>query len=331
MSDRQQVLLGILLAFLSGSVMIGGSLLSLVESDFMGQKAATATYIAAWVMPAFITPTPQPGQPTFTAAPRSAMLLTPTPTFGAPAGCEPPAGWLSIMLPLGGSLAETASAYGISAADLAIANCIPAETSNLPPGSFLFVPSPTATPTLFPSATFTMTPTIYVCGAPPGWVQVLIRRGDTLVSLSALTGVSVEELQKANCMGNSVEISPGDYLFLPFYPYPTLWPSRTPWPTRTATRNVPTPTVVQYPTFTPIQIPPSATNIPQPTAVPTVPVSTQPFPTVIFETQVPTVYPSNTAPPPPTQPPPPTATDAPLPTIIPEPVDPSPTPRETAT
>ncbi len=340
MSERRQILLGMLMALLSGSVMWGGAVLSLVESDYVGQKAATAAFIAAWEMPTFVAPSLEPGQPTFTAVARSIISSTPTPTFSAPASCQPPPGWVSVMLPLGGSLIALADQYGANAVELAQANCLPADTSNLPPGSFLFIPGASPTPSPIP-ATFTPTATTYICGAPASWVSYIVRAGDTLHSLSSATGVSVPELQKANCLGTSTTISPGDLVYLPFIPYPTPWPTKTPWPTRTPTYFYPSSTPITIPTFTPA---PTNTRVPTNTIAPTntsLPAPTQPTVTIIPAINTPTpvpptqapseTIPANTAPPPPsaTPAPPPTATQPPMPTIIPEPINPSPTPVET--
>ncbi len=113
-------------------------------------------------------------------------------------------------------------------------------------------------------------PTTAMCGAPAGWVQYVVRQGDTLSGLSRALGVSVAQLQTANCMGNSTQLYAGTVIYVPFYP-----PVNTVKPTNTA---VP-------PTKTPV--PPTKTSVPPtdttgPTAT-SVPASSTPVPT---ETQI---------------------------------------------
>ena len=61
------------------------------------------------------------------------------------------------------------------------------------PGSGIYVPPP---PTL-PARTRVS------CGAPSGWVIYYVQMGDTLYRLSVAYGITVADLQRANCMGGS--------------------------------------------------------------------------------------------------------------------------------
>ncbi len=89
------------------------------------------------------------------------------------------------------------------------------------------------------------------CGAPPDWVTYIIQPNDTLFGLSLLLGVTVEDLQVANCLGSSTAIIAGQPLFVPFVP--SIPPTATPVPVTTAP---PKATVTEIPpSFTP---PPSA-------------------------------------------------------------------------
>ena len=313
------------MALLSGMVILGSSLLSLVESDYIQANAASATYLAAWEMPTIVFYTPAPGQPTYTAMNGHLDTKTPTPTFGPVAGCVPPVNWVSVMSQVGDSLQSLAIQYHTSAAELAENNCLPSDLLNLTPGIFLFVPAPpTLTPTIVQatatllSPTPTITATIYRCGAPAGWVAYIVRQGDTLFRLSWLTGVSVFQVQQANCMGRSTTIVTGQTLYLPFIPVFTPVPSRTPFPTLiiptnttaatftpvspiftptstsappeftpTTTSGIPTPTITPVPTDT--SLPPTPTNTP---VTPTATMPAPPIPTATTATPIdPTIPP----------------------------------------
>jgi LysM repeat protein len=56
------------------------------------------------------------------------------------------------------------------------------------------------------------------CGPPADWVGYTIQPGDNLFRLSQKLGVTITELQLANCLGNSILIQAGDKLYVPFVP-----------------------------------------------------------------------------------------------------------------
>lgn len=289
MSDLRQAFLGMVFALLSGLVILGGAVLALVESNYVEEKAASATYLAAWDMSGIKPNTPVPGGPAFTAVPVGRETLTPTPTFGPVGGCSIPEGWVAVMTRLGDTLAALAQRYQVAPAQLAQANCLASENLELTPGIFLFVPAPTVTATpILPVitqvwVTQVFTPTKYVCGAPWGWVSYRVRSGDTLYNLGRLTGVSVYQIQLANCMGNSTLIVTGQYLYLPFYP---VFPTATPLPTWTLVAPTATPAITVTPTV----------------IVPTPTISLTPFPptsTITATPETPTESPTMTPTPPP--------------------------------
>lgn len=313
MSNYRQGLLGVLFAFLSGMVIFGGAILSLVESNYIEEKAASATFLAAWDMSGIEPYTPVPGAPTFTAAPVRRETLTPTPTFGPVVSCPVPAGWVSVMTQVGDTLDSLAQIFQVSTSEIAQANCLASDQLALAPGIFLFVPEPRSTSQSSISQTTQIpvtqgqpfrTETRTVCGKPAGWVAYRVRSGDTLYSLSRLTGVSVYQIQQANCLGASTLIVTGQYLYLPFIPvFPTLPPIAT-WtpvlPTVAITSTIPPTFTVVVPSATLTGTTPTATHTPEPT-----PTST---PTLPMETDTPT-------PTPPTGTPvPPSATNEPIPT-----------------
>ncbi len=328
MSNIRQGLLGVVFAFLSGLVIFGGAVLSLVESNYFEEKAASATFLAAWDMSGIEPYTPVPGAPTFTAAPVRRETLTPTPTFGPVVSCPVPAGWVSVMTQVGDTLESLAQVYQVGPADIAQANCLASDQLALTPGIFLFVPAPM--PTMQPSIIDQITEipvtqgqpfrtaTKYICGMPAGWVAYRVRSGDTLFSLSRLTGVSVYQIQLANCLGSSTLIVTGQNLYLPFIPvFPTLTPLPT-WtngiPAATLTTTIPPTFTVEVPSATPTGNIPTVTHTPEPapTSTPTAPIETNtPAPSPPTDTSVP---PTATSAPPSETPVPPSATPEPIPT-----------------
>ena len=152
---------------------------------------------------------------------------------------------------------------------------------------------PTATPTPSDAAAedpggSKPKPTKINCGPPLGWVIYVVRYGDTLYSLGISFGVSVGQLQMANCMGSSTLIRTGQNLWVPNVP--TRTPSPAPAHTGTATlipsqttpNGTPAPSATQTlsPTSTETPVPadtvvptntvtPTDTTVPTDTAVPT--------------------------------------------------------------
>jgi LysM repeat protein len=166
----------------------------------------------------------------------------------------------------------------ISTSKIAIPNVLTnsQKTSTLIPSLTPFTsPSLTVAPTtIIIENTQTTIPlaTDTICAPPSGWVIYIVQANDSLSYLGLKFGVTVAELQQANCMGSSVIIYTGQKLYVPNVP--TLTPPVS--PTQTATETV-TPEPVSSDT-------PFPTDTPQPTDTPT---------------QSSTPYPTNTAPPPP--------------------------------
>ncbi len=121
------------------------------------------------------------------------------------------------------------------------------------------------------------------CGAPAGWVLYTVKQGDTLSSLSRVLGVSIAQLQSANCMGSSTQLYTGSSMYVPFYP-PVV---KTAIPTNTATSVPPTKTPVpatkttaptdtaipetSTPVPTEVVLPTDTVEVPEPTATEIVP------------------------------------------------------------
>ncbi len=250
---------------------------------------------------------------------------------------EVPEGWLLYTVQPGETLASLAAGTQSTVADLSTANCL--TDGQVTAGMQLLVPRQ-------PPAT--------LCGPPQWWVRYQVRSGDTLGTLAANRGTTVDEILRANCR-DSLDLQAGQSIFLPpgfssdgvapipqpsLTPLPTatVVPTLVPLPTATTGPGQPPPTVA-LPTAPPptvpvvSPVPPTATPPVPPTAVPptltpvppTAPPATSPPPTVPPTTVPPTAVPPTQPPPtnpPPTQPPP---TQPPPPPTQPPPTQPPPT------
>jgi hypothetical protein len=136
---------------------------------------------------------------------------------------------------------------------------------------------PTASPTNSPIPTMPTrisnpaTPATY-CQIAPGWLPYYVQPGDTLYQLSLNAGITIAELQRANCMGNATILHAGQTLYLPPWAInpvpPTLLPTLpllTEIPTDTL---INAPTEINVPTETPTLLP-SDTPTDAPTEIPT--------------------------------------------------------------
>ncbi|MCD4673747.1 MAG: LysM peptidoglycan-binding domain-containing protein, partial [Anaerolineaceae bacterium] len=176
-------------------------------------------------------------------ATRTAIKIV-SPTTPAAETCQPPEGWSSYTIQAGDTLDALAKSYQTTKTALKDANCLVSDT--LLPNTIIYLPPALPTATLTPQPTATA----IQCSAPPyGWTTYTVKAGDTLTSLSYRYQISVKDLQKYNCLGNSYAITVGQQLFVPYRPtlVPTNPPAWTPYPTVT---QPPLPTVTPYPTTT---------------------------------------------------------------------------------
>lgn len=98
------------------------------------------------------------------------------------------------------------------------------------------------------------------CLHPADWVWYTIQPGDTLSSISRVTGVSVSQLQQANCMGSSTQLITGQNLSVPILPvFPTTTQTTAPSPEPFTAQNTATPS----PTYTPADVSTEALNPPR--------------------------------------------------------------------
>lgn len=239
MNNNRQVFIGFLTALLSAAVIMGSLSLSLSESGLKlamqitstrtrgprlstitrTMKATTVILGEPSVIPIFTTPI------TFTPTPMFTFTLVPP-----PASCPPPVGWSPILVQTGDTLDNLAQQYNATTDELILANCL--FTEELIPGTILYVPG-------FPS-----TETPIHCGPPSGWILYTVQPGDTLFYISLAFGVSISELQYANCLGSSTLIRTGQRIYVP-----NVKPRMS---TASPTRRIPT---KPQPSYTPSDVP----------------------------------------------------------------------------
>jgi len=255
---------GLLLAFVSCMLVLGAFSLALAQGM---QPSALA--VATLSLTIQIPPPNNIGTLEVTIKPISTELsFEPTATL-----CPVPKGWLPYTVQKGENAESIAQSIGISKQKLMESNCL--LSANLPPNVIIFIPptTPTVTQTsLIPSDTIPPIP----CGPPSGWVQYIIQPGDTLHSLSTALGVTIQQLQLANCMGTSTILYAGSPFFVPFLPATRIpAATATPLPIFTDTPVIPPtqeasltpePTQTEVPTETPTE---TLTRPPKETVVPT--------------------------------------------------------------
>lgn len=266
MNIRREVITGLLAALIS-ILIIGGSLvISFSENaEEIAQLSSPTPTDTFTISPTVIVETLRPGEPTLTPSP------TPLPPSATSTSttfqCQYPAGWIAITVNQGDTLESLALTYNTTPEALIEGNCLYIE--EVSPGSQLYVPKPIES--LTPTKTSTRKPKATRCPGPPhGWVLYTVKKGDTLYSLSQAFGVSISEIQAANCMGYSTLIYAGEKIWLPNVPTKTPAVSPTPTPSFTispTTSPTMTDTVTATPTNTPTSTPtdtPTSTSTPTP-------------------------------------------------------------------
>ena len=204
--------------------------------------------------------------------------------------------------------------------------------------------SPTMTPSqdLSVKAVKTTQSTGIACAPPDGWTLYTLTTSDTMNDLQTIYGISVAELETANCLGNGYVFQAGDQIYVP--PLLTGTPNLANLTATLTGTLLPSPTssprVVFYFTFTPTKeehtakpptpVPPTRTPVPTKTPTPRVTTTSPVVPTPtsppaltsLPPTATPTSMPPPTSPPP-TSTPQPKPTDVPTvaPTVAPPPTD----------
>ena len=273
MKNYWPVLRGIAIALVSIGLLFGGLSLSLAEGISANTPGETLTETVA--LPPTNTPSLSLAPPQIVSlSPTGSALPSPTPTMTSvtlplpPTNCPPPPGWLPYVVQAGDTLDSLAGEYQVSGDELSQANCL--LTTELSTGAIVYVPPiPTKTP--------------IPCGPPRNWVTYTVQHGDTLYHLSQAYGITVADLQAANCMGGSTLLHTGQKLYVPPWATRTSSPTVTGIPTSTSTATA-------SPSNTPM---PSATGKPTPSATP-IPSDT---PTgTATDTQTPSPSPTDTTP-----------------------------------
>ncbi|RPJ51550.1 MAG: LysM peptidoglycan-binding domain-containing protein, partial [Chloroflexi bacterium] len=243
METIRQIGGSLLLALFSVALVVGGISLALAESYVPEIPTPTETQPPTSI---FNTNATSTNTPTQVVASLTASTPTPSATVPPPTSCPPPAGWIAVSVQPGDTLLTLASRYQSTPANLSAANCL--FSSDLPTGSIVYVP-PVPTQTNVP------------CGPPPGWVRYTVRLGNNLTNLSQAFGVSIAQLQLANCMpANQFNLAVGQVIWVPNVATrrprasatATLTPCSIVFPTLTWTASV-TPTASNTSTSTPTQ------------------------------------------------------------------------------
>jgi LysM repeat protein len=291
MNGLRQVVAGILAALLSTAIILGSLSLALTEGTRLAALAPTSTE----------GPPPLPSETLPAGAPTPVLSPSPSPT----SGCPVPPGWVVIFIQPGDTLESLAQAYGTTPEELAEGNCI-TPGIRLIAGYKFSVPglpsTTTPTETAFSTETSFPTDTPVSCGPPRGWVTYIVKRGDTLYSISRAFGITLNQLRSANCIYTD-HIEPGQRLWVPNVPTRTVEPTDTPRPSDTpepsstpppGPEDTPTPTATETETetLTPTLSPEPPTSTATPSATPITPTSP---PATIPPPDTPSPVPENTA------------------------------------
>lgn len=247
---------GVLIAIISLLLVVGGISLSLAETKPPQQPTPLPPVI---IVTSLEQPTSTPilvNTNTVEPPPTLTATVMPSATLAVPVVCNPPAGWLQIVINTNDTLYTIAERYKTTAEILSANNCL---GNSLPAaGSLLYVP-PVPTVTVIP------------CGPYSGWIKAYsVQPGDNLYRISLLYRTTVPQLQIANCMGSSITIYTGQLLWVPNVP------TSTPGITVVPTFNSVTPSLTPLPTSTFIV---TESPVPTNTSVPaTATASITPFP-----------------------------------------------------
>lgn len=232
----------------SGQLLAG--LFTAAGTAILVLAAASLALLEGGAAVALVAATFTPGAPTFTPLPSMIVNVpkpnTPTITPTEEIFCkDTPGDWLPYTVQQGESIASLVVKSGTTTEAFLKANCFKSESQPLEPGWVVYLPptAPSPTPTNTPTPEL---PTPTLCGAPPGWVNYIVRYGDTLYSIANSVGLTTAQLQQANCLPGTL-IYAGQILRVPFLP-PTS--TRTPTPTPTRTELPPTETFTPTPSIT---------------------------------------------------------------------------------
>lgn len=138
--------------------------------------------------------------------------------------CDPPVDWEVFIIEYDQTLEDIAAEFQTTTENLIQGNCL--SSTELLPEYIIYVPPSSPLPTSTTGSTG--------CTYPAGWITYTVRSGDNLYKISKAFGITVSELQAANCMGTSTKIITGRTLWVPnvatITPTPTKTPTKTPVP-----------------------------------------------------------------------------------------------------
>ena len=215
------IFIGIIVAFFSCVIVIGGFLLALSEGGVkLSLQASTSL------------PTTTP-----LSSSTNVPTLTPHPT--------------ETSLPIETTAVSSPTTTLTSSPTTTLTSTTP---PTLPPTSTQSAPPP---PTLAPTNPPQPPPG---CGPPASWVIYIVKAGDTLYSIGRTYGVNVDQLIFANCL-MSTTIRVGQQLYVPNVPPQLPAPTNTIIPVTTNTPTIPTtalPTNTLPPPPVPTQPPPNS-------------------------------------------------------------------------
>jgi LysM repeat protein len=214
---RDEILRGCGAAGLVIVVVLSGFMIASSESEGTIQQStpsstpeATKVQVAIEVSPMTSTITiTNTVLPTQTETATITQTFTPTITF-TPTSCPIPTEWKAYTIKQGDTLSDLAKSRKSTVEAIQQGNCLISD--QIAPGMILYLPpippKPTSTEEIEPEP----------CSQPDGWIVYTVQPGDTLYALAAAVGVSVQEIQQANCMGTSTFLEVGKTLYLPHQP-----------------------------------------------------------------------------------------------------------------
>jgi LysM repeat protein len=119
------------------------------------------------------------------------------------ATCDVPDDWVAIQAQAGDTLTSLAELAGINVDDLMHTNCL---QGDIHPLDVIYVPQLLSEDSSEP------------CGPPQDWVFYQVKNGDDLLILAERFSITVNSIQRANCLEGGELIGVGEYLYLPVSP-----------------------------------------------------------------------------------------------------------------
>lgn len=213
-----------LIFVLCASVMVLGSLLIATAESGIGSLVVRQTETSTLALTITSLSTLTPADPETLAT----DTLGPSPTSDQDMKtCIIPNGWIPVIVGKNDTLDSLANKYGTTAKKIKNANCL--DSNKIHKNDIIFVPKQKSTSTSPPPLPPATQP--IVCYKPYGWINYVIRSGDTLNSIAKLYSTSANKLQSANCIYNPNYLRAGDILWVPNNP--TITPTNTPKNTST--------------------------------------------------------------------------------------------------